>query len=124
VPDTQWLELEKFKRITPVIMKAIAVMRAIETGSLKTIIPRIAVPAAPMPVHTAYAVPIGRTLSDQASKEKLPDANTKNPMLGHTFVKLLESFNIVAKPTSSNPAVITANHAMRKLYQIRRRVAL
>jgi hypothetical protein len=51
--DSQWLELEKFKRITPVMMKVIAVMRAIETGSLKTIIPRIAVPAAPMPVQTA-----------------------------------------------------------------------
>jgi len=31
----------------------IAVIRAIETGSLKKIIHTIAVPAAPIPVHTA-----------------------------------------------------------------------
>jgi hypothetical protein len=35
-----------------------------------------------------------------------------NPMLGHTFVKLFESLSIVAKPTSSSPAVMTAIHAM------------
>jgi hypothetical protein len=29
-------------------------------------------------------------------------------------VKLFESLSIVAKPTSRRPAVITANHAMRK----------
>jgi hypothetical protein len=63
------LELEKFKRTTPAMINAIAVIRAIDTGSLKIIIPRIAVPAAPIPVQTAYAVPIGRTLSDHASKE-------------------------------------------------------
>ena len=99
------------------IINAIAVIRAIETGSLKKIIPRIAVPAAPIPVQTAYAVPIGRTFSDQANKEKLPEAKTKNPMLGQIFVKLFESLSIVAKPTSSNPAVMTANHAMQKYYQ-------
>jgi hypothetical protein len=106
------LELEKFNRTTPAMMKAIAVIRAIETGSLKIIIPKIAVPAAPIPVQTAYAVPIGRTFSDQASREKLPDAKTKNPMLGHIFVKLFESLSIVAKPTSRSPAVMTAIHAI------------
>jgi len=91
---------------------------------LKIIIPKIAVPAAPIPVQTAYAVPIGRTLSDQASREKLPDAKTKNPMLGHIFVKLFESLSIVAKPTSRSPAVMTAIHATSKLYQKKRRVTL
>jgi hypothetical protein len=57
-------------------------------------------------------VPIGRTLSDQASNEKLPDAKSRNPMLGQIFVKLFESLSIVAKPTSRRPAVITAIHAM------------
>jgi len=64
-------------------------------------------------------VPIGRTFSDQASNEKLPDANIKNPILGQILVKLFESFSIEAKPTSSNPAVITANQAMYKFYQKR-----
>ncbi len=94
------------------MMNAIAVTRAKDTGSLKMTIPKIAVPAAPIPVQTAYAVPIGRTFKDHASKEKLPEAKTKNPILGHTFVKLFESLSIVAKPTSSNPAVITAIHAI------------
>jgi len=92
-------------------MKAIAVMRAIDTGSLNKTIPKIAVPAAPIPVQTAYAVPIGRTFSDQASNEKLPEANTRNPMLGQILVKLFESLSIVAKPTSRSPAVMTAIHA-------------
>ena len=68
------------------MMNAIAVIRAIETGSLKITIPKIAVPAAPIPVQTAYAVPTGRTLSDQLSSEKLPAANTKNPKLGQSLV--------------------------------------
>ena len=93
-------------------MKAIAVMRAKDTGSLKMTIPRIAVPAAPMPVHTAYAVPIGKTFKDQLNKEKLPAAKNRNPILGHIFVKPLDNLSIVAKPTSSNPAVITAIHAI------------
>jgi len=60
-------------------MKTIAVIRETETGSLKISIPRIAVPAPPIPVQTAYAVPIGRTINDHASREKLPVAKTKNP---------------------------------------------
>jgi hypothetical protein len=93
-------------------MNAIAVIRAMDTGSLKMIMPKIAVPAAPIPVHTAYAVPIGKTLSDQLSKEKLPAAKTIKPRLGHSFVNPFESLSIVAKPTSSRPAVITASHAI------------
>jgi hypothetical protein len=109
------LELEKFRSVTPAMMNAIAVIRAIEIGSLKTTIPKIAVPAAPIPVQTAYAVPMGRVFRDQANKEKLPDAKSRNPMLGQIFVKLFESLSIVAKPTSRRPAVMTANHAMGKL---------
>jgi hypothetical protein len=104
--------LEKLSSTTPVIMKAIAVIRETETGSLKISIPKIAVPAAPIPVQTAYAVPLGKTLSDQAKSEKLPVAKTRNPILGQIFVKLFESFNMLAKPTSRKPAVITASHAI------------
>lgn len=97
------------------MMNAIAVILVNETGSLKKIIPKIVVPAAPIPVQTAYAVPIGKVFNDQANSEKLPDAKTKNPMLGQIFVKLLESLSIVAKPTSSIPAVITAIQAIYSL---------
>jgi hypothetical protein len=103
--------LEKLSSTTPVIMNAIAVIRETDTGSLKISIPKIAVPAAPIPVQTAYAVPIGRTFSDQAKSEKLPVAKTKNPILGQIFVKLFESFSMLAKPTSRKPAVMTASHA-------------
>jgi len=81
------LELEKFKRMTPAMIKAIAVIRANEIGSLKITIPRIAVPATPIPVQTAYAVPIGRTFRDQLNNEKLPAAITKNPILGRNFIE-------------------------------------
>ena len=93
-------------------------IRVSDTGSLTKIIPKMAVPAAPMPVHTAYAVPIGKTLSDQAKSEKLPEAKIRNPIVGHTLVKLFESLSIEANPTSSMPAVITAIHAILKFYQI------
>jgi hypothetical protein len=55
---------------------------------------------------------MGRVLRDPASNEKLPDAKSRNPMLGQIFVKLLESLSIVAKPTSRSPAVMTAIHAI------------
>jgi hypothetical protein len=55
---------------------------------------------------------MGKTLSDQAKSEKLPVAKTRNPILGQIFVKLFESFNMLAKPTSRKPAVITASHAI------------
>ena len=73
-------------------MNAIAVIRAKETGSLNMIIPKIAVPAAPIPVQTAYAVPIGSTFNDQLNREKLPAAKTMKPRLGQSFVNPLESF--------------------------------
>ncbi len=93
-------------------MKAIAVMRPREIGSLKRNIPKSAVPAAPIPVQTAYAVPMGSTFSDQLNREKLPAAKTIKPRLGQSLVKPFESLSIVAKPTYSKPAVITANHAI------------
>jgi hypothetical protein len=43
-------------------------------------------------------------------------AKTINPRLGHNFVNPLESLSIVAKPTSSIPAEITAIHAIFRLF--------
>jgi hypothetical protein len=65
-----------------------------------------------MPVQTAYAVPIGRNLSDQLSNEKLPAAKTMKARLGQSLVNPFDSLSIVAKPTSRKPAVITAIHAI------------
>ena len=49
----EWVGLDRFSKITPETIKMIAEIRANETGSLKKIMPTIAVPAAPIPVHTA-----------------------------------------------------------------------
>ena len=38
-------------------------MRAAVAGSPSTAMPQMAAPPAPMPVHTAYTVPIGMTCS-------------------------------------------------------------
>ena len=67
----------------------------------------------------SHLVPSNVTFKDQLNKEKLPAAKTMKPMLGQILVKPFESLSMVAKPTSSNPAVITANQAMHKYYQYR-----
>jgi hypothetical protein len=79
---------------------------------LKINIPKIAVPAAPIPVQIAYEVPIGRVFAASASSEKLSAAHTKNPMEGSSRLNPSESFRKVANPTSNNPATIMSSHAM------------
>lgn len=66
----------------------------------------ITVPTAPMPVHTAYAVPIGKVCVALFNRIKLKVMEIKKPMLHFTLVKLFESFKQVVKPTSKKPAII------------------
>jgi len=75
-------------------------------GSLKYIIPIITVPTAPMPVHTAYAVPIGKVCEALFNSIKLRAMHIKKPMLHFKLLKLFESFKHVVKPTSKRPAII------------------
>jgi hypothetical protein len=75
-------------------------------GSLNKYIPTITEPAAPIPVHTAYAVPIGRVCTALLSRMKLRVMQIKNPILHFKFEKLLESLRQVVKPTSNKPPAI------------------
>lgn len=77
-------------------------------GSLKTKIPTKTVPTAPMPVQTAYAVPMGKTCVALYNKTILIERLTKNPS-NHKFEMVPEvslAFpRQVAKPTSNSPAI-------------------
>ncbi|SEQ80828.1 hypothetical protein SAMN04488023_101191 [Pedobacter rhizosphaerae] len=75
-------------------------------GSLKYRMPIITVPTAPMPVQTAYAVPIGKFSNALFKKTKLSTAQTKKPKLHFNTVKFFERFKQVVKPISKQPAII------------------
>ena len=78
-------------------------------GSLKIKIPTITVPTAPTPVHTAYAVPIGKVWVALYNKSILKVRQTKNPTIHQTVAIPDVCFAFprqVAKPTSNNPAII------------------
>lgn len=54
-----------------------------DAGSWKNNIPAMTVPAAPMPVHTAYAVPTGMFCVAFASNPILAIVNKRNPEIQH-----------------------------------------
>ncbi len=78
------------------------------TGSLKKIIPIITVPTAPIPVHTAYAVPIGKCSKDLIKKYILATMQIAKEVY-HKYISLpVVSFalpKLDAKPTSNKPAI-------------------
>lgn len=76
------------------------------TGSLKKIIPTKTVPTAPIPVHTAYAVPKGKVTVALFKNTKLIIAQIRNPSPHFKFAKLLDNFKQVVKPISKHPAII------------------
>ena len=84
------------------ITKAIETNRNQSTDSLNRIIPTIATPTAPMPVHTAYAVPNGKVLSAHISKPKLPTPEIAVITLGHSLVKPSLNLRLNAKIISTN----------------------
>jgi hypothetical protein len=78
-------------------------------GSLKIKIPTSTLPTAPIPVQTAYAVPIGSSLVTFTSKTMLIVRHTKNPAYQKIMVFPDDSLALprqVAKATSNNPAII------------------
>lgn len=58
-----------------------------EDGSLKNNMPVITVPAAPIPVHTAYPVPKGMSCVALLSNIKLNVMQIKKPTLHFKWVK-------------------------------------
>lgn len=87
--------------------------RNIDIGSLKINIPNIAVPAAPIPVHTAYAVPIGILFRVFERHIKLNAPKKINRRVGLSFVKPSEYFNEIARATSKSTANIKRSQYIR-----------
>jgi hypothetical protein len=69
-------------------------------------------PTAPMPVHTAYAVPKGSERNAHAISAKLETIATTVAAVGQNFVNPSEYFNPSAQPTSSSPAPSNASQAL------------
>ena len=81
-----------------------------ERGSLKKSIPIKAVPKAPIPVHTAYAIPNGICTIALFRRNKLNVAKNKNPIVYFICVNPSDNFMHVVKPTSNKPATTKINH--------------
>jgi len=60
-----------FRPRIPTTMNRMHTIRAVSLGSANSRMPRIAVPTAPIPVQTAYAVPIGSVLTEAERNRKL-----------------------------------------------------
>lgn len=87
------------------------------TGSLNIQIPSNAVPTAPIPVHTAYAVPIGRVWVALYRRAILMAREARKPISHQVAVVPVENFALPrqnAKPTSNNPAIIRISQFIRR----------
>ena len=69
-------------------------------------------PTAPMPVHTAYAVPNGSDGSASDINPKLSAIAITVATAGQNRVSPSEYFSPSAQPTSSRPAPRSASHAL------------
>lgn len=74
--------------------------------------PTIAVPKAPTPVHTAYAVPKGMAFKLKEREAKLNIERVKKTTVGQKRVKFSDSFSDVVNPISQNPAKRRKIHAI------------
>ena len=84
-------------------------MRQKSAGSLKNKIPIKAVPTAPIPVHTAYAVPIGSFCVAFTRRIILTARHSRNPAYHPMAVEPLLSLAFpkhAANATSNRPAII------------------
>jgi hypothetical protein len=72
-------------------------------------------PTAPIPVHTAYAVPNGSDRSASAINPKLNAIAMTVATVGQNRVSPSEYFSPSAQPTSSRPAPRSASHAFTAL---------
>ncbi len=69
-------------------------------------------PTAPIPVHTAYAVPNGRERSARAINAKLSTIATAVAAVGQNRVRPSEYLSPSAQATSRSPAPSSASHAL------------
>ena len=96
----------------PITIKRTQPSLTVSRSSAKRMMPMSAVLTVPLPVHTAYAVPIGSVFSACASKTKLNAMQVTVATVGHRRVKPCVYFKPIAHPTSKSPATINVSHAM------------
>src|SRR5688572_15634454 len=96
----------------PLTIRATHAMRPAVAGSLKSMMPSNTVPTAPMPVHTAYAVPTGRLRIARPSRTMLITIAATVPIDGKTRVKPSVYLSPMAQPISNRPAITSRTHAI------------
>ena len=74
--------------------------------------PHTTVPAAPIPAHTAYAVPIGIVFIDWETQKKLRTIKITVMMLGMNLLNPSLNFKAMVKQISKNPARSKKSHAI------------
>lgn len=79
-------------------------------GSPRTAIPQSTVPTAPIPVQTAYAVPMGSDLAAIPSSPTLMTNAIMVPTLGHKRVNPSVNFRPMAHVISNKAAMIRIIH--------------
>ena len=77
--------------------------------------PRIAVPTAPTPTHTAYDVPTGSDFMAMPSSTTLASIDVPVKTLGHSRVNPSVYLSPMAQAISSKPAMKSSSHAMQGL---------
>lgn len=90
--------------------------------SLNKNIPIRAVPTAPIPVHTAYAVPIGRVCMARNKSIMLRVRHTRNPVSQSAAVVPVFSFALprqVVNPISKSPAMISIIQFMSPVFLLK-----
>jgi hypothetical protein len=103
---------DRLSPTTPTRIRPIDTSLVADTVSPRMAIPIAAVPAAPMPVHTAYAGPTSSRRRARLSRPKLISAQAAKPMVGHRWVKCWLCLSRTANPVSNSPAATMRNHAM------------
>src|SRR5690606_35487544 len=94
---------------------AMSATRTIEARSWPLAIAHTAVSAAPMPTHTAYAVPVGMNRIAQPSPTIETTIATKNPAVGPRRFRPSDRASAVAQTAASAPLRMRTSHAMTGL---------
>lgn len=84
-------------------------------GSPRKAMPQSTVPTAPIPVQTAYAVPIGNDLVATPSNPTLMANATMVPTLGHKRVNPSVNLRLTAQVISNSAAMIRMTHDIHLL---------
>jgi hypothetical protein len=96
---------DNFNPIIPAIISSKLKILPKFADSANRIMPNIAVPIAPIPTHTAYAVPTGNDFRAMPSNHTLSSIADAVIRVGHSRVKPSVYFKPIAQTTSNSPAV-------------------